>query len=98
MELRSPVTLAEHRAKYALTSNEDLWALLQVDPEHLTPEARQALAEEASRRGISRHVAPPTTRVAQARPREYIYPKAPLGERFLAYLVDSIIGVGPAIT
>jgi len=98
MELRSPVTLDEHRAKYARTSSDDLWALLQIDPEHLTPEARQALAEEAGRRGLSRHIAPVSTRAAPTRPREYIYPKAPLGERFLAYLVDSAIGIGPAIT
>ena len=36
--------------------------------------------------------------VAPERPRAYIYPKAPLGERLGAYVVDSIIGVGPAIT
>ncbi len=35
--------------------------------------------------------------IAYNRP-PYIYSKAPLGERFLAYLVDSIIGVGPMIT
>jgi uncharacterized RDD family membrane protein YckC len=97
MEPRSPVTLAECRAQYARSSSEDLWALLQIDPERLTPEARQALAEETARRGLDRRVAPAPTVVLEP-PRRYIYPKAPLGERFAAYIVDSIIGIGPVIT
>lgn len=98
MELRSPVTLDEYRARYAQMGNDDLWALLQTDPERLTPEARQVLAEESARRGLDRSVAPARTTVSLLRPREYIYPKAPLGERFGAYIVDSIIGIGPVIT
>src|SRR3954463_3460718 len=97
MEPRSPVTVDECRVQYARSSNEDLWALLQIDPERLTPEARQALAEETARRGLDRGVAPAPTVVLERR-RPYIYPKAPVGERFAAYIVDSIIGVGPVIT
>ena len=97
MEPRSPVTLDEYRARYARSSSDDLWELLQTDPEGLTPEARQALAEETVRRGIDRRGAPAPT-VVDAPRRPYIYPKAPLGERFAAYIIDSIIGVGPVIT
>ena len=97
MEPRSPVTLNEYRARYARSSSEDLWQLLQIDPDRLTPEARQALGEETARRGIDRRVAPVPTVVDVPR-RTYIYPKAPLGERFAAYIIDSIIGVGPVIT
>jgi len=97
MELRSPISLDEYRARYARSSSHDLWALLQVDPERLTPGARQALAEEAARRGLDRNVAPAPdpTRAPIA---QYIYPKAPLGQRFAAYAIDSIIGMGPVIT
>ena len=97
MEPRSPVTLDEYRARYARSSSDDLWELLQTDPKGLTPEARQALAEETARRGIDRRGAPAPT-VIDAPRRPYIYPKAPLGERFAAYIIDSIIGVGPVIT
>ena len=97
MEPRSPVTLDEYRARYARSRGDDLLKLLQTDPEGLTPEARQALAEETARRGIDRRVAPAPT-VVDAPRRPYIYPKAPLGERFAAYIIDSIIGVGPVIT
>lgn len=41
---------------------------------------------------------PVIARAEPARPREYIYAKAPLGQRFAAYVIDSIVGVGPAIT
>jgi uncharacterized RDD family membrane protein YckC len=98
MELRPPYTLEYQRARYARASSEELCELLQADPTHLTPEARQALTEEAARRGLDPRVAPVSTAVEPVRPREFIYPKAPLGERFVAYIVDSIIGVGPAIT
>lgn len=88
----------EYRTRYARASSDDLWALLQIDPERLTPEARQALSEEVERRGLDRRAAPVRARVEPVRPNEYIYPKAPLGARLGAYIIDSIIGIGPVIT
>jgi uncharacterized RDD family membrane protein YckC len=79
MELRSPVTLDEYRARYARSSSAEL-------------------AEEAGRRGLDTSVAPVSTAVETAPTRQYIYSKAPIGERFGAYVIDSIIGIGPVIT
>jgi uncharacterized RDD family membrane protein YckC len=87
------------RERYARSSDEDLLALLAVDPERLTPESRQALAEETRRRGLE---APPAwASVPVAAPpgppgltggRRYM--KAPFGPRLLAYIVDGIVSVG----
>lgn len=90
MEPRPPATIDDYREQYAHSSNHELFALLQSDPERLTPDARRALAEEVARRRIDPiRDAPRTT---------YLYPKAPLGPRFGAYIVDSLIGAGPVIT
>lgn len=94
METRSPVTLEEYRVRFARASS---WALGQIEPACLTAEARQALFEEIARRGQEQPGSRPAIRFEPAAP-EYIYRKAPLGERFGAYVVDSLIGIGPLIT
>jgi uncharacterized RDD family membrane protein YckC len=92
-----PTALDEYRAQYAHSSNHDLQALLQTDPERLTPDALRALVDEASRRGLQPPVA--SARTISGAPRlSYMYPKAPLGPRLAAYIVDGIIGAGPVIT
>lgn len=93
-------TVETFRVRYARTSDEDLLAIIAVDPQSLTPEARQALAEEVRRRelkgpGVDTLLAtisynpwvdsPSTERMVK-------YPKAPFGSRLLAYIVDGFVG------
>jgi uncharacterized RDD family membrane protein YckC len=87
------------RERYARTSDADLLALLAVDPERLTPESRQALAEETRRRGLespsawaSVPVAAPAGPAGLTVTRRYV--KAPFGTRLLAYIVDGIVSLG----
>src|SRR5690242_8124755 len=91
--------LEELRVRYARYDDEDLLTLLAVDPQTLTPEARQALADEAARRGgmkgIKERIAAKPVIVLTRRPRGYT--KASLGARLGAYVVDRIVGMGPAI-
>jgi uncharacterized RDD family membrane protein YckC len=85
------------RERYARTSDEDLLALLAVDPERLTPESRQALAEETRRRGLEAPPAWASVPTAPAAPdpvtgqRRYV--KAPFGARLLAYIIDGVVSV-----
>ena len=94
-------TVETFRTRYARTSDEDLLALVAIEPHSLTPEARQALAEEIRRRelkgpGTDTLLAtlsyspwvdvPSTTRMVR-------YPKAPFGARVVAYIVDGFVGV-----
>lgn len=91
----------EMRVHYGRLSDDDLRSLASVDAENLTPEARQALSTELARRSL---------RVATALPRpdfenvgpstatgEWRYPKARLGARFLAYIIDIMVASIPAI-
>ena len=87
------------RERYARSSDADLLALLAVDPERLTPESRQALAEETRRRGLeappewaSVPVAAPAGGAGVTAARRYL--KAPFGTRLLAYIIDGIVSLG----
>jgi uncharacterized RDD family membrane protein YckC len=94
-------TLDEFRVRYARYADEDLLTLLATSPETLTPEARQALAEESARRGgVDGLHARVVLRAAilDAEPvSKSLYAKASLGPRLGAYVVDRVIGMGPAI-
>ena len=93
------------RERYARSSDADLLALLAVDPERLTPESRQALAEETRRRGLeapaswaSVPLAAPSGPAGFTVERRYV--KAPFGARLLAYIVDGVVSaaaIGVAI-
>jgi len=91
-------TVEEYRLRYARSSSEDLLSLLTIDPEQLTPEARQALAEETERRGLMQVQA--TEEIVTAPDDEAVdvkfhYPKAPVMDRFGAFMLDHAIGLGP---
>jgi uncharacterized RDD family membrane protein YckC len=89
-------TVDHYRAQYARASSDELQELLTIPAECLTLEARQALGEEAARRSLD--ASTPLVRVVDPpRMGRLTYPKAPLGERFGAYLVDLLITMGPAI-
>lgn len=83
--------LDELRAYYGRLADKDLEALVAIDNEHLTPEARQVLGEEVARRqlGSAPALAP---RVAVVNGL-WVYPKARLGARLLAYIIDVVIGI-----
>lgn len=97
-------TLYDFRVRYARYADSELLQLLADDPQTLTPEARQALAEEAARRGgvdgiearLKVRAAIANTN-AEPRRKQQVYTKAGLGARLGAYIVDRIIGMGPAI-
>lgn len=83
------------RERYARTSDADLLALLAVEPERLTPESRQALAEETRRRGFEvpgSWASVPLAAVSAPGVRRYV--KAPFGTRLLAYIIDGIVSIG----
>jgi uncharacterized RDD family membrane protein YckC len=99
-------TLDEFRVRYARYADEDLLTLLASNPEALTPEARQALAEVSARRGgqtslKARTAVRAAIIDAELRPKGLhptcVYAKARLGARFGAYVTDRIIGMGPWI-
>lgn len=91
-------TVDEFRASYARSNNNELRTLLDLQPERLAPEARQALAEEAARRGLEASGARgAATAIASAEAQRSSYPKAPNGDRFAAYIIDQLIGFGPVI-
>ena len=85
------------RERYARTADNDLLALLNVGPERLTPESRQALAEEAMRRGLKVPIGWPVEMPvgAYAPPGVRRYVKANFGARFLAYLIDLVVSIVP---
>ena len=90
-------TVSAFRTRYARTSDEDLLALVAIEPWNLTPEARQALGEEVVRRGLH---GPGTAALVGSisynprsdMTREMRYPKAPFWSRVVAYGIDSVIG------
>ena len=91
-------TVEQYRARYARSSSQELLDLLAIDPESLTPEARQALAEESALRGLTRGMSLVESVDAEAdRPRQFIYLKAPIAPRFGAYVVDQMIAFGPML-
>lgn len=87
------------RERYARTSDSDLLALMSVGPERLTPESRQALAEEAMRRGLKAPAGWPVGAPvgAYAPPGARLYVKANFGSRLLAWIIDSLVGIVPAL-
>lgn len=93
-------TLEWFRIRYAAYEDEDLLKLLALNQQTLTPQARQALAEEAERRGglegVQERLAARPVIVLERGPK-HLYTKANLGSRLGAYIVDRIVGMGPAI-
>ena len=86
------------RERYARTADSDLLALMNVGPERLTPESREALVEEAMRRGLKiptgwTPVSAPMSAYALPGARRYV--KANLGARFLAYIIDLVVSIVP---
>jgi uncharacterized RDD family membrane protein YckC len=86
-------TLDELRAQYGRSSDQELRRLLAVDGDGLTAEARQAIGEEAARRGIIGASVAPLARVPLLVAGKWSYPKARVGARFVAYLIDGFIGI-----
>ena len=91
----------ELRVHYGRLSDDDLRSLASVDAENLTPEARQALSNELARRALRVATALPVPEAEVVRPStptgEWRYPKARLGARFLAYIIDILVGSIPAV-
>lgn len=95
-------SLYDFRVRYARYADSELLTLLAADPQTLTTEARQALAEESERRGgvpameerLAVRAAIGNTEPRRTKPS---YAKASLGARLGAYIVDRIIGAGPLI-
>jgi uncharacterized RDD family membrane protein YckC len=83
------------RARYGRYSDRELELLLAVDGEGLSPEARQVLAEEAGRRGLvtSAALAAPLVQPPASRIDVWHYPKARIGARLLATIIDSVVGI-----
>lgn len=91
-------TVDEYRARYTRSNNDELRTLLDIQPERLTPEARQALAEETTRRGLARsNPRAALYKLTPPRPLQLSYPKAPNADRFGAYVIDRIVGFSPII-
>lgn len=87
-------TLDDLRTQYGRYSDRELRMLLAGDAASLTAEARQALAEEAMRRGMVGQMEPaPLVRPPANADDVWHYPKAPLGKRFVALLIDSFFGI-----
>jgi len=87
------------RERYARTSDSDLLALMNVGPERLTPESRQALAEEAQRRGLRIPAGWPVAAPigSYAPPRARMYLKANFGARLVAWFIDWLVAIVPAV-
>ena len=90
------------RTHYGRLSDEELQSIAAIDAENLTPEARQALSNELARRKLRMATALPQPTLADVvRPSsptgEWRYPKARLGARFLAYILDILVAVIPGI-
>ena len=101
LSLDTPARSGVTSPDYGRLSDDDLRSIASVDAENLTPEARQALANELARRSLrvatalprphSEFLQPPTTTTG-----EWRYPKARLGARFLAYILDGLMATIPA--
>jgi uncharacterized RDD family membrane protein YckC len=88
----------ELRTHYGRLSDEDLRSIASIDAENLTPEARQALANELARRKLypSVNLPQPKRDVGPAETGEWRYPKARLGARLLAWIIDGLVAGVPA--
>jgi uncharacterized RDD family membrane protein YckC len=82
-------TLDELRNRYSRYSDQELRSLFAAGPTALESAARQALEEEIARRGL--RIDPVSLAML---PR---YAKASIGSRFLAYIIDSVVGPLPAL-
>ena len=80
-------TVDAFRVQYSRSSDAELAQLAAAGAENLRPEAWQALNEELQRR---RGYGPP--RLTTTR-----YAKAPIGSRFVAYLIDMFVAAVPAV-
>ena len=80
-------TVDAFRVQYSRSSDAELAQLAAAGAENLRPEAWQALNEELQRR---RGYSPPDLTTRR-------YVKAPIGSRFLAYLIDLFVAAAPAI-
>lgn len=91
-------TVDEFRTLYSRSSDSELAKLVAAGTEGLRPEAWQALTEELQRRRLPTYASPYTNRVATS-PLTGTgrYPKAPVGPRFLAYLIDLAVSAVPVI-
>ena len=85
-------TVDEYRARYARSSDLDLLSLLEMEPQQLHAEAHIALIEELERRSL-RPAEP-----ARGRKHATRFPAAPFENRFGAWIIDTVIGLGPVIT
>jgi uncharacterized RDD family membrane protein YckC len=89
------------RTHYGRLSDEELQSIASIDAENLTPEARQALSNELARRRLRTATALPQPVAEVIRPStttgEWRYPKARLGARFLAYIIDMLVASVPPI-
>jgi uncharacterized RDD family membrane protein YckC len=84
------------RAHNGRLSDDDLQSIASIDAENLTPEARQALANELARRKLRPAVALPRPAAAtRSETGEWQYPKARVGARLLAYIIDEVVAVVP---
>src|SRR5690348_5083174 len=82
------------RARYGRYSDRELEQLLADKADGLSPEARQALAEEAGRRGMANSVlAVPLVQPPTSPLDVWHYPKARIGARFLASIIDTVVGI-----
>ena len=83
-------TVDAFRVQYSRSSDAELAQLAAAGSENLRPEAWQALNEELQRRrGYGSYGTPDLTT------RRYV--KAPIGSRFLGYLIDLFVAAAPAI-
>lgn len=88
-------TLDQLRARFGRYSDLDLERLLTTAGDGLPPESRQVLVEEAVRRGLTSMRVPMAPVVqSPSRPGDvWHYPKARVGARFLASIIDTVIGI-----
>ena len=86
--------MESRRERYGRYSDKELEQLLAAGAEGLSPDEREALAEEAGMRGLSIGTLAATLVRPPASPLDvWHYPKAPIGARLLAWIIDSVIGI-----
>lgn len=85
----------ELRARYGRYCDRELEVLLAGEGYGLPPEARQALAEEAGRRGLATAAAveAPLVRPPASPTDVWHYPKARIGKRLMAWIIDDVVGI-----
>jgi uncharacterized RDD family membrane protein YckC len=86
--------MESRRERYGRYSDRELEQLLAARTEGLSPDDREALAEEAGMRGLPIGRLAATLVRAPASPLDvWHYPKAGIGARFLASIIDSVVGI-----